>query len=264
MTLNDKIKRSKPLDDELGDLGDLDLSLDDLIGKDEDIELEEPKKFEPSREEKDDSKISFEDKIVFDDEDEDEEEGVPAKPKGKKKKSIKQEEYEDEEDSGISVSSMLSENLPKLIIAVVMICLCVVFACISSCSKKLEEQKKQTVTASVSSSKSQQVKTVEKTKIETVTVWDTKAELVYDEYVEMPEKYYSDEMIVSKFIVQDEACRSYYFSGIPKNFKKKITFPVTYTEYNSIASGSKIFVDYKVQKIDGKSVIVSIVTSIKE
>lgn len=99
---------------------------------------------------------------------------------------------------------------------------------------------------------------------ETKTVWDTTAYLDYAEVVELPEDYYTDEMVVTKFKMIDQGTLSFYFSGIPKNFKKKVTFAVSAYEYNSVPSGGKIFIDYKVVSENNTDVITDISTSIKE
>lgn len=98
----------------------------------------------------------------------------------------------------------------------------------------------------------------------TETVWGTKATLDYTEFVTLPDNYYSDSMVVTKFIMIDGTTSMFYFSGIPMHYKKKIIFPVTVSEYNAVPSGGKIFIDYRIVKINGEDKITDISTSIKE
>lgn len=84
----------------------------------------------------------------------------------------------------------------------------------------------------------------------------------YTEYVEIPEKYYSDKLVVSKYATLTDNTVAFYFMGIPENFKQKIVFPVSVATYNQIANGSVLNIDYKVVSKNGSDFVIDVVTNI--
>lgn len=84
----------------------------------------------------------------------------------------------------------------------------------------------------------------------------------YFEYVDLPDKYYSDRVVISKFSTTADSTVAFYFMGIPENFKKKIVFPVSVETYNQVANGSVISIDYKVTSVDGSDYVIDVVTNV--
>lgn len=168
--------------------------------------------------------------------------------------------YEEEDDGKepdnklSSFGKSMDKNKTKLIVSVIVVGLAVSAVFIMGLVKKDVKNVDKAAPAPP----------VEEEVIATETVWGTSANLNYAEYIEEPEKLYTDSMIITKFVLEDESSALYYFSGIPKNFKRKIVFPVTLAEYNSVPSGGKIFIDYRIISSDGVDRVTSISTSVEE
>lgn len=170
-------------------------------------------------------------------------------------------------------SSSFSERRGKIIIAVgilaVILLVVILKSCASAPAKKIKTEEVPIVTQSgveVVQGKAEGTDEPKKDEIDAVTetVWGSRSDLNYVEYVDMPSRYFTDEMLVTKFVLEDESSALFYFSGIPKHFKRKITFPVTVTEYNKIPSGGKIFIDYRIYSKGGNDLITDVHTSLED
>lgn len=84
----------------------------------------------------------------------------------------------------------------------------------------------------------------------------------YPEYVDIPEQFYSDRMVVSKFTTMQDNTIAFFFMGIPDNFKQKVVFPVNATTYNQVANGSVIHIDYRIETHNGSDYLLDVVTNV--
>lgn len=170
-----------------------------------------------------------------------------------------EDDYDDDDDDdddsptkSASIYQWITEHLKGVITLVVLILLL-----LGNLGLKALFKKPSKPVVEVQSSSSVEVKQAEPEKNNT-----NNGVLMYEEYTEVPQEVYTDEMVVSKFFEVSETTCTYYFTGIPIHFKQKITFPVTYTQYNKVASGGKIFIDYKIKSIDGKDKVVDVTPTI--
>lgn len=101
-------------------------------------------------------------------------------------------------------------------------------------------------------------------KEEPVKVPEPQGDKDYTAYVELPEKFYKDTMVVSKYLKLDKGVCSYMFMGIPTNFKSDVAFAVDVDTYNSIANGAMVEIQYKVLTQNGKDYLTGVVVQIKK
>lgn len=156
-----------------------------------------------------------------------------------KKSTDNLDDFEDEEDNGIAISDVLSKFIPsskklKIILGILsaLILAFVVFPKIAGIfhKKPVEES----IAPNVQ-------------EVQEVTTPSSNRITEFPEVVNLDKDTFTDEMIITKGVEYESNSIHYFFSGIPKHFKRKVRFYVTNEEYNQFPSGGKINISYKVE-----------------